>query len=195
MNKKLVYALVGLGAVGVGVTSAAAISGRAVGAKLSEQSGALKKLLPGLKLDEQLDSGLFSSTRTLSLRLGCAPVPAKDGSVGRTPPLELRWRDRIQHGPAAWSQGMSVALVDSELILPDALAAQAKPVLGDKPPLTLHTRVGMSGKFESEVAVPGFRFKPKSDEELEFGGLTGRLTGTMPTGKGTLSYNWSEAPL
>jgi uncharacterized protein YdgA (DUF945 family) len=195
MNKKLVYALVGLGAVTVGVTAGAAISGRAVSAKLSEQSGSLKKLLPGLKLDEKLDSGVFSSTRTLTLRLGCAPLPGQDGSVGRTPPLEVRWRDRIQHGPGAWSQGMSVAVIDSELILPDAIAAQVKPVLGDKPPLTLHTRVSMNGSFQSEVSVPGFKLKPRSGEEVQFGGLHGRLTGRMPTSKGTLTYNWSEAPL
>jgi uncharacterized protein YdgA (DUF945 family) len=194
MNKQ-VYALVALGGVLLSVVGASAFSGGAVTSRLSEQTVALGKLLPGLKLEEQIDRGLFSTTRTVKLRLGCVPKPGAGGSVGRMPPLELRWRDTIQHGPLPGGKTFALALIDSELLLPDSLKAQAQQVIGDKSPLTAHTRIGFGGNFESDTVVPGVKVKLSATEEVSFSGLTLRSTGRFPMGAGTLSYSGSLAPL
>jgi uncharacterized protein YdgA (DUF945 family) len=193
MNKQ-VYALVGLGGLLLSVVGASAFSGGAVTSRLSEQTAGLAKLLPGLKLEEQIDRGLFNTTRTVKVHLGCVPKPGAAGSAGRMPPLELQWRDTIHHGPVPGGKGFGVATIDSELLLPDVLAAKAREALGNKPPLTLHTRIGFTGSFESDMVVPSAKVKPTATEEVSFSGITLRSAGRFPMGAGTLSYTASLAP-
>ena len=194
-NKRLIYAGVALGGIALSAIGAAAFVGGAVAARMSAQTAALSKLLPGLKVHEDVERGVFHSTRTVTLRLGCAPAPADSGKLKRTPPLVLRWRDEIHHGPFPAGRGFGAAVIDSDLSVVEGLEPQVKQVFGDQPPLSAHTRIGFGGSFESDVTVPAIKLAPAAAEQLTFSGLSGRVTGRLPLGKGTLRYSWSEAPL
>lgn len=192
MNK-WIYAAAALGVVTLGVVGGSALTGNAVTSRLSSQTTALGKLLPGLKVEEQIDRGVFNTTRTVTLRFGCAQLPGASGKPGGTTPAEIGWRDEIHH--VLGGQSFGLALIDSRLILPASIAKEARELFGDKPPFAAHTRINFGGGFESNVVVPALKVKPRPSDELRFSGLTGRVTGQFPRAKGTLRFNWSEAPL
>ena len=193
MNKVVVAALVVVGGTGAGITGTSAWMGRTVVARLSQQTAAVTKMIPSAKIEEEIDHGLFKSTRRVKVRFGCAPVPGPDQSL-ELAPLELSWRDEIQHGPFPGAKSFGAAVIDSELRLGDAWAKRAGQALGDQPVLSAHTRIGMDGAFSSELTVPKLAFKDKNDNTGEWSGIKAHVTGQFPTGAGTLSYVTSVEP-
>lgn len=191
MNNRL-YGLVALGGVVLSVVGASAFSGGAVTSRLSEQTAALKKQLPGLGIEEHIERGVFSTTRMVKLHFGCVPP---DAPAGARKPIELGWRDKILHGPLPGGKSFGLASIDTELLIPQQLAKQAKELLGDKPPLTAHTKIGFGGGFETDVSVPSIKLTSKTHEEVSFSGVTLRVTGQFPMGAGKLGYNASLAPI
>ena len=169
--KKAVLA-VGI-AAGLGVTGivgASAWTGRTVGQRLSQQTHEMKKLLPSFEVvEEKLEHGLFSSTRQVTVKLGCFPtslpgVPGLPGLPGALAggqpspqPLQVSWRDEIKHGPFLGSAGFGLASIDSELVLPEKWKAEAKKLTSSDDLLKVHSVVGFDGKVHGDLSLPGVK--------------------------------------
>lgn len=193
MKNKALYVSIGvIVALGGLVAGASAYTGRAVTSRMSQQTAELDKLLPGLRVEEKISRGLFSSTRDLKIQVGCMPLPAADGkSLDKTTPIEARWRDTIHHVPFLRGQ-RSVATIDSELAVS---SKEVEQVFGNRAPLTVHTQIDLDGGFDSDAKLASFKFAPKPGDELEFSGLTLRMKGKIPEGAGTFAYTGSTEPI
>jgi hypothetical protein len=160
MKKTLVAAAAAAGLLGA-VAGVSVWSGRAVTQRLQLQTTRFGKLLPGFKLlDEQIDRGLFSTTRTLRVQLGCMPAdPAKAFSdPPRAPePLELRIRDHVKHGPFPGGAGLLLASVDTQLLPSARLQGKLDRVLAGQPLLHAHTKIDFGGNLLSEVKLPAIK--------------------------------------
>ncbi|HTU60815.1 MAG TPA: DUF945 family protein, partial [Polyangiales bacterium] len=180
--------MVALGGV---LSGAAALTGRAITTRLSEQTARVRTLAPQLHMEEAVDRGLFRSTRTVKVRLGCVPVPAADGDgVAKSAPVEVSWRDTIHHVP--FLSGRGVAVIDSELVVPNA---QVEKLFGSQVPLTVRTQVGLGGQFESDARLSAFKLAPKPGDELAFSGFVLHVKGKLPDQTGKFSYSGSSEPL
>jgi uncharacterized protein YdgA (DUF945 family) len=175
MRKAVVLTLASVGtlmALGVGGTMAtAAYTGGKVLQSLDQQTDALLKAFPSFSVvDKSLVRGPFSSTRDLTLQLGCLPLAAQQaglGTPGKSEPVQLHWRDVIHHGPLPGGAGVAFATIDSELVSPPAWKARIDKVTGNQPILTVHTVVPFSGELSSDVQVPALHFVDPASGSLE----------------------------
>jgi len=119
--------------------------------------------LPYLKVVERTyDRGIFSATETVTIELfgdmmramQKAAAESGDAPAETTEPLRLSFHSTIQHGP--WINGLSAAVIDSELLLPEAIKTEAGKVLGDQKPLTAHTVIHLDGSGVSQARIPAF---------------------------------------
>lgn len=192
--KKPLRVLLGVAVFFAAIAAASVSAGRAVTSRMSEQTARVTKAVPSLSLQETLTQGVFRSTRTLRLRLGCLPTPAPDGKgIQPSAPIELEWRDTIHHGPFPGATAFGVASIDSVLITPRGLVQQLRGV----PQLvSAQTLIRFDGSFESEVSVPRVAFQPKPEERIEFSGMKLHATGQFPSsGAGKVSYTGSLGPV
>lgn len=162
--RKTVALIAAVPAVLVGsLVGVSAWSGRAVTERLTQQTSDLTKAFPALTVVEQkVSHGLFSSTRDLTLQLGCLPaMPAllPTGKQAAPEPIRLLWRDVVQHGPFPGGGGVALAIIDSQLISPPAWQARIERVAGKQPLLRLHTTVSFKGAYSSELTVPSLRYQ------------------------------------
>lgn len=164
MKKTWIAAGAGIALLGAAVVGGAAVSGRQASKELQEAVRSLPAQWPMVKVVEQrYDRGLFSATQVLTLQLGCdADAQGADG------PLLLTLRQRVQHGPLPGFSSVGAAVVDTELVLPEA----SRKMFGDKPPLTAHTVVGFDGARRTQLAMPAFKFDAPQGQQIEFQGLT-----------------------
>lgn len=188
MNKKIWVALLPLG-LGVAFVGVSAATGRAVTSKLAEQTAHAKAALPQGAVDERIESGIWTSTRTLTFHMGCPPPGA--GQAGA--PLTFRWRDVIQHGPLPGFTSVGLAQIDSSLELPPAYAEHLQTEGGGKWMLKAHTRVGFGGEIDSKLTAPAAKLAAGSDA-LQFSALDAHVTGKFPFHAGPLTYDGSFAP-
>jgi hypothetical protein len=161
MKKTLVAAAGVAGLLGA-TTALAAWSGGAVTERLGQQTRQLANILPTFKVvEEQLERGLFSSTRTVTVQLGCLPTTMMAPLTNRVPgapqPLLIRWRDRIQHGPFPGGRRLGFATIDTELLLPAQWQAKLEKVLAGQPLLRAHTEIGFDGKFVSQLKLAALK--------------------------------------
>jgi uncharacterized protein YdgA (DUF945 family) len=128
-----------------------------------DQQYAQAETLPYIKVVERTyDRGIFSATESVTIEIfgdlmrAMQKTAAENGDAPATPaePLRLSFHSNIQHGP--WINGLSAATIDSELILPEALQAEAGKLLGDQKPLTAHTVIQLDSSGTSTVRVPAF---------------------------------------
>jgi Bacterial protein of unknown function (DUF945) len=179
MKKTLAAAAAIAGVLGA-VGGVSAWSGRAVTQRLQLQTTRLGKMFPAFKvLDEEVDHGLFSTTRTLRVQLGCVPAdPAK--ALADPPqkpvPLELRIRDEVKHGPFPGGRGLLVATVDTRLLPPAQWQAKLDPVLAGQPLLHAETQIDFGGKLVSEVKLPGIKLDDPAQGRFESSPLLARIS-------------------
>ena len=144
------------------VVGVSAWSGRAVVARLTQQTSDLTQAFPAITvIEEKVSHGLFSSTRDLTLQLGCLPaIPAlsTQGKPTAPEPIRLVWRDVVHHGPFPGA-GVGLAIIDSELIAPPAWKARIERIAGKQPLLRVHTAVSFQGAFTSDLTVPSLRYE------------------------------------
>ncbi|MDB4976403.1 MAG: hypothetical protein JWN48_4744 [Myxococcaceae bacterium] len=186
--RKAVAATAAAAAVVVGgVVGVAAWSGRAVTARLEQQTLDLSKAFPALKVVEQkVEHGLFSSSRVVTLQLGCLPtqlpgVPGAPGAPGAPlkpgapEPLRLSFRDVVHHGPFPGGSGVGLARIDSELVSPAAWKERIAKLTDNHPLLQIHTRVAFDGSTVSELEVPPLHYADPASGSFESKGLSGRV--------------------
>ncbi|QID16421.1 YdgA family protein [Nitrogeniibacter mangrovi] len=136
--------------------------GKQVQSTLDTQYAQLESL-PYLKVVErQYERGVFSAHETVTLEvlgdmmraMHKTAADAGDAPTNPAQPLRLSFRSEIRHGP--WADGLAAAVIDSELVLPEAARAEAAKVFGDQPPLHAHTVIRLDGGGVSDVSSPAF---------------------------------------
>ncbi|WP_374590850.1 DUF945 family protein, partial [Aquabacterium sp.] len=171
---------VGLGALIVvaGYAGATVVVGNRVKSGLEGSTETLTRQLPFAKvLEQKYDKGLFSSTRTTKLQLGCIKMPPDENGQPRPrEPIVITWRDRIQHGPLPGFKGVGAAAVDTEFVMSDSVQKNLAELFGKEKPLTIHTLVGWDGSTKTLIASPKATLKDPKQGELVWSGLTGTVT-------------------
>lgn len=112
---------------------------------------------PFVKVVERTyERGLMSANETVTIevfgdmmRSMAADMPE---GVEAPEPLRLTFYSAISHGP--FVGGLSAAVIDSELVVPESAAAETKKLFGDAKPLTAHTVVKFDGSGTSDVSSP-----------------------------------------
>lgn len=186
---------VGLGALIVvaGYAGATVAVGGRVKSSLETSTDTLTKQLPFAKvLEQQYDKGLFSSTRTTKMQLGCLKMPPDENGQPRPrEPIVVTWRDRIQHGPLPGLKGVGAAAVDTEIVMSDSVQKNLAELFGTEKPLTIHTLVGWDGSTRTQIASPKATLKDPKQGELVWSGLTGTITrSAQADGPGTVDITF-----
>lgn len=198
MNKPLA---VGLGVIALGVAAyvgATAWSGQKIQSSYNAAIDKVATQLPFVKVvDRQYDKGLWSSTSTVTVEMGCAPPVGAEGegdtSADAAPaqPLRLTLRERIQHGPLPGGKGFGAAAIDSEIVLPENMQQALAKVFGDARPLTFTSLVGFDGRYTSEVSSPAAQYTSEQGEKFVWQGLKATLRGDL---SGTFADYQMEFP-
>ncbi len=120
--------------------------------------------VPYLKIiDRHYDRGLFAATETVTIEVfgdmmrGLQQAAREQGKApadDAPEPLRITFTSNIQHGP--WADGLAAAVIDSELVVPDAAKAELAKLFGNNKPLTAHTVVRFDGGGVSDVSSPAF---------------------------------------
>jgi uncharacterized protein YdgA (DUF945 family) len=165
MSKKIIAAGVGVVVLGiVAVVAGAVVTGFQT--KKALQAGAAN--WPMVKVVEQhYSQGLFSSTQTVALQIGCA-------GAGAQPMFTVR--QRVKHGPFPGFSGFGAALIETELLVPDNARKVLDEITGGQPPVTARTAVAFDGTLRSLVTMPAFHFRGPNGEQLSFQGLRADIT-------------------
>jgi uncharacterized protein YdgA (DUF945 family) len=182
------------GGVGFG-----AWSGGKVAKELQTQTTTVLAPFQGVKVVENsVSTGLFSSTHTVTLDIGCAPVddgvqPAAEGGAAK--PVQITWRDHVRHGPLPGLRSVGLATIDTELVLSPEAQAQVAKLFGDQAPVRAHTVLGFGGNYVSEVTSPAFKYAEAGKGDVDWQGLRatvrGKFTSDGMPGAGTYVF---EAP-
>lgn len=200
MNKPLA---VGLGVIALGVAAyvgATAWSGQKIQSAYNTALDRMATQMPFVKVvDRQYDKGLWASTSTVTVELGCVPpVDADAGGEGAASaeaapaqPLRLTLRERIHHGPLPGGKGFGAAAIDSEIVLPENMQQALAKVFGDARPLTFTSLVGFDGRYTSEVSSPAAQYTSEQGEKFVWQGLKATLRGDL---SGTFADYQMEFP-
>lgn len=113
----------------------------------------------------QYEKTFLGATRTLQLQLGCAA----DGQT----PLNMTWRDRIEHGPLPGFTTLGGARIRSEIELDAATKAELKARIGSESlPVDIVTLVGLTGGRSTTLSGHDIRMTDaKSGMQLALLGL------------------------
>ena len=192
MNKGVAVGLGAVAVVGAAYVGASVWAGQQVKRHYDTQSAALARQVPFLKpVEERHEAGLFSSTHTMTWRLGCLPQPQPDGTVTRGEPLQLSMVDRIQHGPLPGFRSLGAAAIDSQLVLAGQAQQAFAKVFGEgRHPLSARTLVGFDGRYVSNISSPAASIAGAAEgQQMSWGGIEAKLHGD--TSGRSVSYEFS----
>ena len=132
--------------------------GKQVQNNLDKQYAQLEALPYAKVVERSYERGLFAATETVTIeffgdmmRSMAANLPA---GAEAPEPVRLTFNSAIAHGPFA--AGLSAAVIDSELVLPEDVQAETRKLFGDAKPLTAHTVIKLDGSGSSAVKSPAF---------------------------------------
>ena len=180
MGKLIGGALAVVAIVAVVVVGGASLSGGRIKDQLETAAARLPAELPIVRLvSKSYERGLLSSTQTLTLEFGCpaaASAPAATPAPGAAaatprPPVQLTVRHRIKHGPFPGFRGFGAAVIDSDLVVPEASRRSVAELFGDQAPVSAQTRVAFSGAYDTRVTVPAFSYKMTNGDQIAWQGL------------------------
>jgi len=179
-----------------GVVGTAAWTGRVVTDRLALSTSDLSKLSPNLKVVKQtVARGLFRSTHEVTVQFGCVPPAALDalqagtGGPGQStpgqaskagPPIELSWRSVVSHGPLPGFRGVGAAVIDSELLVPEAYKTHVEKLIGKQALLRVHSAIGFGRDVVSDFTIAGVQFAQPEQGSFSSKPLQGRLMGKLP---------------
>ncbi len=127
-------------------------TGQQVESRLAKQYEEIDALPLVAVKDRRYQRSLTGATEEVTFALGCPKTPIGAAMAG----IEVTVRNRIKHGPFT-GDGMAAAKIDTEIVIPPAIAAQLAKVFGDRPPLSISTRVAFNGSRHSTLEVPSAR--------------------------------------
>ncbi|MDM0037444.1 DUF945 family protein [Variovorax sp. J22G21] len=138
--------------VGGAYLGATAYTGHRIAAAYDARVAKLEQQLPFLRVvDRQTDKGLFSSTYSGSVRIGCVP-DAAGGKAGK--PLLIGFRDQVRHGPLPGFAGFGAAVIESQIVLPDEVPEPLRKYLAGMKPQDIRTAVGYGGDYKTALRLP-----------------------------------------
>lgn len=124
---------------------------------------------PSLQIvDRDYRRRLFGATETLTLELFAnltqLATQQRQQALAANPgmtlppvrPMRVTVRSEIRHGPLPGLSTFAAAVVDSELVLDDALGAQLTGLFGEQKPLQTHTVYRFDGGGVSTLSSPPF---------------------------------------
>lgn len=147
-------------------------------------------------VERSYDRSFLGAVSTVTLEIGCAPeavaaapAPAakpaegeeaeadedKDAEADATPskPFRITLRDTIHHGPLAGGS-LAAATIDSELVLDAKTQAEVEKLFGKAKPLTVHTKVGFSGAFTTDMTVAPVKLTEDGKGQFNWQGAQAR---------------------
>lgn len=130
-----------------GYVAATAYTGHRIAQAYEGRLDDLQHRMPFLHLQRQAQRGLFSSTYTTEVSIGC-----------KAQPMVVGIRDHVRHGPLPGFDGFGAAVIDSEIVLPEQAPAALRDYAGSLKPGDIRTRVGYGGDFRTEAKLPAGRF-------------------------------------
>jgi uncharacterized protein YdgA (DUF945 family) len=167
MNRNVLAAAAAVVLLGVAVVGGAAVTGVQAKKKLQAQPAEWQAQWPLLKVSAQkYEYGLFSSTNTMMLQLGCKTANPVSG---------ITIRQRIKHGPLPGFSSFGAAVIDTEVVVPEAERKQFVELIGDKSPFTAHTVVGFGGSMNTQFSIPAINYKSAKGDQINWQGLTGEV--------------------
>jgi uncharacterized protein YdgA (DUF945 family) len=107
-------------------------------------------------VDRQARKGLFSTTYSGSVRIGCAAPAAGDGKEGKA--LLVGFKDHVRAGPLPGFDGFGAATIDSQIILPPEVPEAVRKYFAGMKPEDIRTRVNYVGDFRTTVRLPAGDF-------------------------------------
>ncbi|MDM0056894.1 YdgA family protein [Variovorax fucosicus] len=138
--------------VGGAYLGATAYTGHRIAAAYDARVAKLEQQLPFLRVvDRQTDKGLFSSTYSGNVRIGCVP-DAAGGKAGK--PLLIGFRDQVRHGPLPGFAGFGAAVIESQIVLPDEAPEPLRKYLAGVKPQDIRTAVGYGGDYKTALRLP-----------------------------------------
>ena len=121
--------------------------------------------LPFVKvLARRFDRGFTSSTSEMRLAIGW-PERTLPGANGARAGFEMTVRHRITNGPIT-GDGLAAALVETELVVPEAAKAQVAAIFDDRAPLSAITRVAFSGDSKTTIEMAPVRMDDSVIDKL-----------------------------
>ncbi len=148
MRKAAVVATVAVLAA-VGYLGATALTGQRVANAYDARIARLEQQLPFLRVvDRQAQKGLFSSTFSGNVRLGCLP----DGKSGE--PLVIGFRDHVWNGPFPGFKGFGAAVIESQITVPTGAPEVLRNYLAGMKPQDVRTEVGYGGGYRTALRLP-----------------------------------------
>lgn len=177
--KKPLFAVVGL----VAAAAAAYIGGSyyvggRVQQELRAQADRVTTQLPFVRITEQgYDKGLFSATRTVTMKFGCER--SQEAAAAGMPPksFELTVREHIQHGPLIGGSSWGAASIQSELVLPPEAEQVVAQMFGNQKPLTVTTTVGFDRQYTSRLESPRARLEAPGGQQFVWQGVQATFSG------------------
>jgi len=172
MKRKVIAAAAAVVLLGVAIVGGATVAGTQAKKRLQAAPQAWQSQLPMLKvLDQHYDRGVFSATHTVSLQIGCDGGSAAAGNA----PVVLTLVQHVKHGPLPGWTGVGGAVIDTELVLPEAARKAVAELIGNKPPFSAHTEVGFGGAMHTQFTMPSFRVAGPNGQQVVWQGLSGTL--------------------
>jgi uncharacterized protein YdgA (DUF945 family) len=135
--------------------------------------------------------GVFGASEELTLGYG-RPILQLARAAPLTQALSaarLTVRNTIRHGPLPGLRTLALATVDTELVLPPELQKQLDAVLGGKPALTIHTRVGWFGARKTDVSSPAFKAVLSGGATLASRGITAVFAASRDMESATFDFS------
>ncbi|MEJ8857341.1 DUF945 family protein [Variovorax robiniae] len=153
--KKKAFAVAAAVVVVGGYLGATAFTGNKIAAAYEARAEKLEKQFPFLHVvDRKTEKGMFSSTYSAKLRIGCVPDAGGEAAKqGKT--LDIGFRDQVRTGPLPGFSTFGAAVIESEVILPDEAPEGLRKYLAGMKPQDIRTVVSYGGDYSSQVRLPG----------------------------------------
>jgi len=159
MGKAGVFGVGAVVVLGAAYIGAAAYSGGAVQKEYDTAFDKMGQALPFVKIvDRKFDKGLFSSTASYGVRIGCDPQEG-GGAVGQS--MTVTFRDTITHGPLPGFAGVGLARIDTQIVLPPEAPAELRKWIESMKPDAIRTTIAFGGASVTRVELPGGEVKDK----------------------------------
>ena len=135
--------------------------------------------------------GLFTSTQDIT-------VEYNDPQLGRFSPtgegLQLKFKNKIVHGPIPGVIGIGAARIDSELVLDEKMKAELKEWFGDKQALQIRTIVSYGQGGSVSMSSPAVKFKAKDGTDIDWKGFQSNMSfdGKLAHYKADAKFNGLE---
>jgi uncharacterized protein YdgA (DUF945 family) len=143
-----------------GYVAATAYTSYKVAAQIEAQVARVKEQLPFVQfIDTKMDRGLFSSTFSTGVCIGCANADSpKDGSPAGQPFI-IQVKEQIYNGPLPGLAGFGAAVIDSQITLPDSVPAPLRNYVNGLKPGDMRGYLSYGNSYRAVMRLPAAEFE------------------------------------